>query len=145
VKRRILIVDDNEHDIALALAALEENAVSVDVDIAHDGQDALDFLYRRGAHAGRAATLPTVVLLDLKMPRVDGLEVLARLKADTEMRVLPVVMLTSSREEVDVIRSYKLGVNAYVVKPVDFDEFTSAIKDLGKFWGTLNQAPPLSA
>jgi len=138
----ILLVDDNPNDIELALAALAENRLANDVIIARDGAEALDYLHRRGSFAKRAKGNPAVVLLDLKLPKVDGLEVLRELKSHDELRQIPVVMLTSSHEEQDLVRSYRLGVNAYVVKPVDFAEFITAIKELGLFWAVINQPPP---
>jgi CheY-like chemotaxis protein len=141
--KRILLVEDSEHDIELTLAALETHNVANEIDIARDGAEALDYLYRRGAFESRANDLPVVVLLDLKMPRVDGLEVLRQIKADPEMKKIPVVMLTSSREEQDLVRSYELGVNAYVVKPVNFAQFMESVKQLGCFWVVVNEPPPL--
>jgi CheY-like chemotaxis protein len=141
--KRILLVEDSEHDIELTLAALEAHNVANEVDTARDGAEALDYLYRRGAFANRAKELPVVVLLDLKMPRVDGLEVLRQIKADPELKRIPVVMLTSSREEQDLVRSYELGVNAYVVKPVNFAQFMDSVKQLGCFWAVINETPPL--
>ena len=141
--KRILIVEDSEQDIELTLAALEGHNLANEVDIARDGAEALDFLYRRGAFAGRPNDLPVVILLDLKMPRVDGLEVLRQIKADPELKQVPVVMLTSSREEQDLVRSYELGVNAYVVKPVNFQQFMESVKQLGCFWAVINEPPPL--
>jgi CheY-like chemotaxis protein len=140
--KRILLVEDSPNDVALTLAAFEETHLANEVVVVRDGQEALDYLYARGAYQGRPAGHPAVVLLDLKLPKVDGLEVLARVKADAELRQVPVVMLTSSREEVDVARSYGLGVNAYVVKPVSFPDFVSALKELGLFWAVVNQPPP---
>jgi CheY-like chemotaxis protein len=140
--KRILLVEDNPKDLALTLAAFEETHLANEVVVARDGQEALDFLRRQGAHADRGDGNPAVVLLDLKLPKVDGLEVLAAIKADEQLRNVPVVMLTSSREETDLARSYKLGVNAYVVKPVSFPEFVRALKELGLFWAVLNQPPP---
>jgi CheY-like chemotaxis protein len=142
--KRILLVEDNEHDIELTLAALESHNVANEVDIVRDGADALDFLYRRGAFSNRSNELPVVILLDLKMPRVDGLEVLRQVKEDPELKKIPVVMLTSSREEQDLIRSYELGVNAYVVKPVNFQQFMDSVKQLGCFWAVINEPPPHS-
>lgn len=142
--KRILMVEDNTNDIELAFAAFEENNLANEVVVARDGEEALDYLYRRGVFRLRAAGLPAVVLLDLKLPKLDGLEVLKRLKSDPAMRALPVVMLTSSREEVDLVTSYDLGVNAYVVKPMDFAEFVTALRELGLFWGVINQPPPVS-
>lgn len=141
--KRILLVEDSEHDIELTLAALEAHNVANEVDTARDGAEALDYLYRRGAFVSRSNELPVVVLLDLKMPRVDGLEVLRQIKADPELKKIPVVMLTSSREEQDLVRSYELGVNAYVVKPVNFAQFMDSVKQLGCFWAVINETPPL--
>lgn len=138
----ILLVEDNPNDIELTLAALEAGQLANDIVICRDGAEALDFIYRRGPHEKRPAQDPAVILLDLKLPKVDGLEVLAAVKGDPQTRAIPIVMLTSSREETDVVRSYDLGVNAFVVKPVDFDEFFAAIKELGVFWAVLNEPPP---
>ncbi|MGH1587374.1 response regulator [Methylobacterium phyllosphaerae] len=138
----ILLVEDNPNDIELTLAALESSQLANQIVICRDGAEALDFVYRRGAHEKRLAQDPAVVLLDLKLPKVDGLEVLARIKGDPATRKIPVVMLTSSREETDLVRSYDLGVNAFVVKPVGFDEFFAAIKEIGVFWALLNEPPP---
>ena len=138
----ILLVEDNSKDIELTLAALEQGQLANDVVIARDGAEALDFLYRQGSYAGRATLDPAVVLLDLKLPKMDGLEVLAAVKSNPDLRHTPIVMLTSSREESDLVRSYELGVNAFVVKPVGFREFFEAIQDLGVFWAVLNEPPP---
>lgn len=138
----ILLVEDNPNDIELTLAALESSQLANEIVICRDGAEALDFIFRRGQHEGRQVQDPAVVLLDLKLPKVDGLEVLAKVKGDPATRGIPVVMLTSSREETDVVRSYNLGVNAFVVKPVGFDEFFSAIKEIGVFWALLNEPPP---
>ncbi|CAO4194142.1 response regulator [Methylorubrum extorquens] len=138
----ILLVEDNPNDIELTLAALESSQLANEIVICRDGAEALDFIFRRGQHEGRQVQDPAVVLLDLKLPKVDGLEVLAKVKGDPATRGIPVVMLTSSREETDVVRSYNLGVNAFVVKPVAFDEFFSAIKEIGVFWALLNEPPP---
>jgi len=138
----ILLVEDSPKDVELTLAALEKCQLANAIDVARDGAEALDYLYRRGRHASRNTPDPVVILLDLKLPKINGLEVLEKLKSDPAMRQLPVVMLTSSREEKDLYRSYDLGVNAFVVKPVDFNEFFEAIRDLGMFWGILNEPPP---
>lgn len=138
----ILLVEDNPKDIELTLAALADNRLANEVVVVRDGEEALDYLFRRGIFKLRAAGNPAVVLLDLKLPKVDGLEVLEQIKTDAMLRTVPVVMLTSSREEPDLSRSYKLGVNAYVVKPVDFTEFTQAIREIGLFWAVINQPPP---
>lgn len=141
----ILLVEDNPRDLELTLAALGKSQLANDVVVVRDGAEALDYLCRRGAYAGRPAGQPAVVLLDLKLPKVDGLEVLRTIKTEEDLRSLPVVMLTSSREEKDLVRSYQLGVNAYVVKPVAFKEFVEAISDLGVFWAVLNEPPPGSS
>jgi len=140
--KRILLAEDNAKDVELTLAALEEHRLANDVVVVRDGAEAWDYLSCAGAFAGRPPGSPAVVLLDLKMPRVDGLEVLRRMKADDKLRTVPVVMLTSSREENDLIQSYRLGVNAYVVKPVAFQEFVNAVSNLGLFWAVLNEPPP---
>ena len=140
--KRILLVEDNAHDIELTLVAFEENHLANEVVVVRDGVEALDYLHRRGIFKMRAQGNPAVVLLDLKLPRVDGLEVLKQMKADPALRTVPVVMLTSSREEQDLVNSYNLGVNAYVVKPVDFSEFVSALNKLGLFWAVINEPPP---
>jgi CheY-like chemotaxis protein len=140
--KRILLVEDNPHDVEMTLAALEENHLANEVVVVRDGEEALDYLYRRGIFKLRSAGHPAVVLLDLKLPKVDGLEVLKQIKNDEELRAIPVVMLTSSREEKDLVQSYNLGVNAYVVKPVDFHEFVDSLKELGLFWAVINQPPP---
>jgi len=138
----ILLVEDNPKDLELTLIALERSQLANDVIVVEDGAEALDYLYRRGKYADLPPGKPAVVLLDLKLPKVDGLEVLKEIRDSTELRSLPVVMLTSSREEQDLVRSYELGVNAYVVKPVEFREFVKAIADLGIFWAVLNEPPP---
>ncbi len=140
--KRILLVEDNLKDSELTLAALADSHVANDIVVVRDGVEALDFLYARGSFAGREPGLPAVMLLDIKMPRMDGLEVLRHMKQDPLLRIIPVVMLTSSREEPDLAQSYALGVNAYVVKPVDFQQFFDAVKQVGAFWGVLNQLPP---
>jgi len=142
--KRILLAEDNEKDVELTLAAMEEHHLANEVVVVSDGAEALDYLYRRGKFAARQNGQPAVVLLDLKMPKVDGLEVLRVIKSSAELKSLPVVMLTSSKEEQDLVTSYRLGVNAYVVKPVDFKAFISAVKELGIFWALVNEAPPAS-
>jgi CheY-like chemotaxis protein len=142
---RILMVEDDPKDVELTLTALEEYHLANEVIVTRDGEEALDYLYRRGAFATRSNGNPAVLLLDLKLPKVDGLEVLQQVKSDEKLRLIPVVVLTSSNEEKDMVASYKLGVNAYVVKPVDFHEFVNAIKELGIFWAIINQPPPGSA
>jgi CheY-like chemotaxis protein len=139
---RILLVEDDAKDLELTLTALDEYNLANEVVVARDGQEALDYLYFRGNFAERAGENPAVLLLDLKLPKIDGLEVLQQVKSDEKLRMIPVVVLTSSREEKDMVASYTLGVNAYVVKPVDFHEFVNAIKDLGVFWAVINEPPP---
>jgi CheY-like chemotaxis protein len=139
---RILIVEDDPKDVELTLTALEEYNLANEVVVTRDGEEALDYLYCRGNFKMRGSDNPAVLLLDLKLPKVDGLEVLQQIKSDEKLRMIPVVVLTSSREERDMVASYKLGVNAYVVKPVDFHEFVNAIKELGIFWAVINEPPP---
>lgn len=139
---RILLVDDSARDTELALDALSEHNLTNEIVTVRDGAEALDYLFCRGAYAGRDGPQPAVVLLDLKMPKVDGIEVLRQVKADPVLRRIPVVVMTSSREEKDLLDSYNLGVNAYVVKPVQFHEFVDAMKQVGGFWALLNEAPP---
>ncbi len=138
----ILLVEDNPKDLELALLALEKSNLANDVVTVRDGKEALDYLFRRGAYAERSLGNPAVVLLDLKLPKVDGIEVLEKIKAEPTLQTMPVVMLTTSREEKDLIRSYALGVNAYVVKPVGFKDFITAIQELGIFWAVVNEPPP---
>ncbi|GLK90286.1 response regulator [Pseudomonas turukhanskensis] len=138
----ILLVEDNPNDLELTLVALERSQLANDVVIKRDGAEALDYLLRRGEHADRADGNPAVLLLDLKLPKVDGLEVLKTVRETPALRSIPVVMLTSSREEPDLTRAYEMGVNAYVVKPVEFKDFVAAISDLGIFWAVLNEPPP---
>jgi CheY-like chemotaxis protein len=138
----ILLVEDNPNDLELTLIALEKSQLANEVIITRDGAEALDYLFQRGQFAARPAGNPAVILLDLKLPKVDGLEVLKTIREEAGLRSVPVVMLTSSKEERDLLRSYELGVNAYVVKPVDFGEFVDAIADLGLFWAVLNEPPP---
>ncbi len=139
--RRILLVEDSDNDAELILTALSHNNLANEVVVVRDGEEALDYLYRRGMFRLRMEGNPVVVLLDLKLPKIDGMEVLSQLKSDPLMRVVPIVVLTSSREEPDLRRCYELGVNAYVVKPVDFHEFVDAIKGVGLFWAVINQPP----
>ena len=140
--KNILLAEDNAHDVELTLAALRANRLANEVVVARDGAEALDYLCRRAKYAQREPGNPALLLLDLKMPKVDGLEVLKHIKTDTHLKSIPVVILTSSREEQDLVRSYRLGVNAYVVKPVDFHDFIEAVKLLGGFWAVLNELPP---
>jgi DNA-binding response OmpR family regulator len=139
---RILLVEDDPKDVELTLTALDEYNLANEVVVARDGEEALDYLYYRGNFTMRSNENPAVLLLDLKLPKVDGLEVLKQIKSDEKLKVIPVVVLTSSHEEKDMVTSYKLGVNAYVVKPVDFHEFVNAIKELGVFWAVVNEPPP---
>ena len=139
---RILMVEDDPKDVELTLTALEEYNLANEVIVTRDGEQALDYLNCRGEYKARSSGNPAVMLLDLKLPKVDGLEVLKQIKSDGELRMIPVVVLTSSKEEKDMVASYKLGVNAYVVKPVDFHEFVNAIKELGVFWAIINEPPP---
>lgn len=140
--RPILLVEDNPNDLELTLTALAQCNFANEIIVARDGVEALDYIFQQGVHANRPSGAPAVILLDLKLPKLDGLEVLARIKADSQLRQIPVVMLTSSREERDVVRSYRLGVNSFVVKPVEFGEFFEAIRSLGMFWAIVNQPPP---
>ena len=143
--RTILLVEDNPGDEALTLRALKKNNIRNDVVVAHDGVEALDYLFGTGAYAGRdTLRLPELILMDLKLPKVDGLEVLRRIRGDARTRLLPVIMLTSSLEERDVIESYSQGCNSYVRKPVDFNEFSEAVRNLGLYWLVLNVGAPKS-
>jgi CheY-like chemotaxis protein len=139
---RILLVEDDHRDVELSMTALEEYKLANEVVVARDGQQALDYLYCRGDFERRIQENPAVILLDLKLPKVTGLEVLQQIRSDQRLKMIPVVVLTSSQEEKDMVRSYALGVNAYVVKPVDFHEFINAVKELGVFWAIINQPPP---
>lgn len=140
--KRILLAEDNPNDVELTLMALAEHHLANEVVVTRDGEEALDYLHRRGAFQQREPGNPVVMLLDLKMPRVDGLSVLKDVRSDPNLRLIPIVLLTSSNEERDILEGYNLGVNAYVVKPVDFHEFVDAIKKLGLFWSMLNVPPP---
>lgn len=140
--KRILLVEDNPNDVELTLAAFEEYRLANEVVVVRDGAEALDYLLRRGVFADRLQGNPAVVLLDLKLPKVSGIQVLEAVRQEAAMRALPIVVLTSSREEPDLLRCYELGVNAYVVKPVDFHDFLKAVGNLGVFWALINQPPP---
>jgi CheY-like chemotaxis protein len=140
--KHILLAEDDPKDVELTLSALAEYHLANEVVVARDGVEALDYMYRRGLFADRAAGNPIVILLDLKMPRLDGLQVLRQLKSDEQLRFIPIVTLTSSREDYDLTECYKLGVNAYVVKPVRFTEFVEVVKGLGVFWALINEPPP---
>ncbi|MBI5935103.1 MAG: response regulator [Chloroflexi bacterium] len=138
----ILLVEDNPNDAELTILAFQNNNLTNRIKWLHDGAEALDFLFASGAYTGRDTNkAPKVILLDLKLPKVDGLEVLKRIKGDERTRAIPVVVMTSSREERDIVESYELGVNSYIVKPVDFDQFTEAVCLLGLYWALLNQPP----
>ena len=140
--KTILIVDDSRNDIELTIAALTEKNLANDVAVAEDGVEALDFLYKRGKFAGYRNGIPAVILLDIKMPRMNGIEVLTHIRSNPEFKLIPVIMVTSSAEEKDLVESYKLGANSYVVKPVDIVQFIDAIKVLGQYWAVINQLPP---
>jgi len=140
--KRILLVEDDPKDVELTLTGLDEYNLANEVVVARDGEEALEFLFRRGKYADLPNGNPAVMLLDLKLPKVNGFEVLEKVRADENLKMLPVVVLTSSNEERDLVRSYKLGVNAYVTKPVDFHEFVNAVKELGAFWAVINEPPP---
>ncbi len=142
--RTIVLAEDNPNDVELTLAAFAENGLLNEIVVLRDGAATLDYLYGRNEHAGRATGNPGLLLLDLKMPKVDGLEVLRTIKSDPLLRTIPVVVLTSSRQERDLVQSYNFGVNAYVVKPVDFQEFVGAVRALGGFWAMVNEPPPAS-
>ena len=143
--KRILLAEDSEHDIELALEAFKAHKLSNPIDIVRDGAEALDYLFRQNKYADRETLNPALVLLDLKMPRVDGLEVLKKIKSDPRFKTIPVVMMTSSREEKDLGLCYGVGANAYVVKPVKFSDFQEAVGKVGIFWGLINEPPPLEA
>jgi len=141
----ILLVDDSANDVELTLAALGKHHLANDVTVTRDGDEALDYLFRRGRFADRPDNNPVLVMLDLKMPKVDGLEVLRQIRSSEALKLIPVVVLTSSREERDVIKSYMLGINAYVVKPVEFEKFFEAVEELGLFWVLINEPPPAAS
>jgi two-component system response regulator len=142
----ILLVDDNPSDVELTVRALRSHKLANSIHIAEDGQQALDFVFCRGGHSGRSfATPPKVIFLDLKMPKVDGIDVLRTIRGDGRTKMIPVVILTSSKEQRDIVEGYKLGVNAYIQKPVDFDEFRRVIEQVGLFWLVVNQPPPREA
>jgi DNA-binding response OmpR family regulator len=136
------MVEDDPKDVELTLTALDDYKLATEVVVTRDGEEALDYLYCRGKFTTRSSDNPAVLLLDLKLPKVDGLEVLKQIKSDEKLKMIPVVVLTSSHEEKDMVTSYELGVNAYVVKPVDFHEFVNAVKELGVFWALINEPPP---
>jgi len=140
--KRIVLAEDNANDVELTMTALRENHVVNEIVVVRDGAEALDYLYKRNKFVDRAGHNPALLLLDLKMPKVDGIEVLRQVKSDVALKTIPVVVLTSSREEQDLVRTYDLGVNAYVVKPVDFHEFIEAVKLIGGFWAVVNETPP---
>ena len=140
--KRILLVEDDPKDVELTLTGLAEYNLANEVVVARDGEEALDYLHRRGSHEKRANGNPAVILLDLKLPKVDGFEVLQQIRANEQLKMIPVIILTSSQEERDLVRGYQLGVNAYVVKPVKFHEFVNAVKELGVFWALINEPPP---
>jgi two-component system response regulator len=142
--KRILLVEDSSRDAELILDALGEHQLANEVVHVWDGADALDYLHRRGQFEERADDQPALILMDLKLPKVDGLEVLRQIKADSTLKMIPVVMMTSSREEQDLLRSYQLGVNAYVVKPMKFNDFVEAVRQVGAFWGVINEVPSVS-
>jgi len=140
--KRILLAEDSENDIELTLEALSEYNLLNNVDVVHDGEEALDYLYRRGKYENRGKENPVLFLLDLKMPKIDGLDVLKIVKSDPALKSIPTVILTSSKLEEDIVKSYNYGVNSYVIKPVDFHQFVEAIKKIGTFWIIANQPPP---
>ena len=142
---KILLVEDDSNDVELTLSALAEKHLANEVFVVNDGEEALDYLYYQGSYESREEGNPALMLLDLKLPKVDGMEVLRRVKTDPALKMIPVVMLTSSREEQDLVRSYDLGTNGYVVKPVDFQSFVEAVRGLGLFWAIINHPPPGSA
>jgi len=142
IERRILLAEDNAFDVELTLRALSGHRIAERIDVARDGSEALDYLHRRGRFAERSAGNPVLVMLDLKMPKVDGIEVVREVKADPALKSIPVVVLTSSREQQDIVNTYRLGVNAYIVKPVAYEKFGDAVRQLGLFWLLVNEPPP---
>ncbi len=140
--KRILLVEDDPRDVELTLTALGEKNLANEVLVVRDGAEALDYLHRRGGFSRHTPGNPAVILLDLKLPKIDGVEVLRQIRADEQLKMIPVVVLTSSREERDLVEAYQLGVNAYVVKPVNFSEFVTAVKEIGLFWAIINEPPP---
>ncbi len=140
--KRILLVEDDPNDVELTLAGLDEYHLANEVVVVRDGEEAIEYLYHRGKFSNREGGNPVVVLLDLKLPKVDGLEVLRRIRSDDSLKMVPVVILTSSKEDRDLVEGYRLGTNAYVVKPVDFHQFVDAIKHVGAFWSIVNEPPP---
>lgn len=146
VETEILLVEDNPTDLELALRIFKKHRIANQIEVARDGVEALDFLFGEGAHAGRGSIqVPKVILLDLKLPRIGGIEVLRRIKSDPRTRSIPIVVLTSSREEKDLLESYQLGVNSYIVKPVDFDQFSDCLRDIGMYWLLSNTPPKIHA
>ncbi|MFZ4591698.1 MAG: response regulator [Ignavibacteria bacterium] len=141
--KRILIVDDDPNDVELTIKALTKNNLANEIDVAEDGEEALDYLYKRGKYIKRENVFPAVIIMDIKMPKVNGIEVLKHIRSNPDFNLIPVIMLTSSAEEKDLIESYKLRANAYVVKPVDIAQFMEAIKVLGQFWALINKPPPI--
>jgi len=140
--KRILLAEDDENDIELTLRALREHNLANRVDVVRDGEEALNYIFRRGSYQNRSEVQPVVILLDLKMPKISGIDVLKQIKADEKLKMIPVVILTSSREDKDILHCYRLGVNAYVVKPVDFRQFIDSVKKLGLFWAVINEPSP---
>jgi DNA-binding response OmpR family regulator len=140
--KRILLVEDDPRDVELTMEALGGSNLGNDVDVVGDGEKALDYLFKRGEFAARLGNNPAVILLDLKLPKIDGKEVLKEIRSHDALKMIPVVVLTSSREQRDLVETYRLGVNAYVVKPVDFHDFVNAVKNLGLFWAVINEPPP---
>jgi CheY-like chemotaxis protein len=141
--KRIMIVDDSPKDVELTIAALAEKNLANEVIVAEDGEEALDYLYKRGKFVDYEKVNPAVILLDIKMPKIDGIEVLRQIRAEPKFKTIPVIMVTSSREERDLVESYNLGANSYVVKPVDIAQFIDAVKVLGQYWAVINQLPPV--